>query len=86
MELMTNPLPRLSIFYPSHHLGKDAKGNFKWIGEVIEVEVVTIHLRTNMMRVRSVQNIAWDSKEKPQTKSFEVSADEFFKVYELVKK
>lgn len=48
------PLPRLRVFYKWCNYSVEAKD---WLGQEIEVEVVTIHLNTGNMRVRSIEKI-----------------------------
>jgi len=79
-------LPRLFVNCSSYRHTKDENGNFKWEGKVIEVEVVTLHLRTGMMRVRSVEKHPKYGDGAPETLSFDKSIDEFFEQYDLVKK
>jgi hypothetical protein len=79
------PLPRLFVPYNAHHLEKDDKGELHWVTVVIEVEVVSIHFTTNSMRVRSIEKIAW-SNESARIRAFDLSYDEFFKHYDVVRR
>ena len=77
-------LPRIFVPYNAHHLEQDANGEWHWATVVIEVEVVSIHFTTNSMRVRSVEKIVWNN-ESARIHAFDLSYDEFFKHYDVVK-
>jgi hypothetical protein len=76
-------LPRLNVFYHAHHLEKREDGAH-WVGQNIDVEVVSLHFNTGSMRVRSVEKIPHYDGDIPAVRSFDMSCDEFFKYYKLV--
>jgi len=84
MKKKNNPLFKLFVPYNAHHLEKDSTGEWKWVTVVIEVEVLTLNLRTGSMRVRSVEKIAWDTDDKPEIRAFDLPIDDFFKSYKIV--
>ena len=76
-------LPRLNVFYNAHHL--EGKGNnCHWVGQNIDVEVVSLHFNTGSMRVRSVEKLPHYDGDIPTIRSFDMSCEEFFKHYKLV--
>jgi hypothetical protein len=83
-KISTIPLPRLNVLCVHHHLEKGADGEVRWIGQNIDVEVVSLHFSTGSMRVRSTEKIAWDDRCRSEIKVFDISSEEFFKQYKLI--
>lgn len=77
-------LPRLAVYYPFCYLQ-----NGVWKPRVVWVEVLTLHINNNTMRVRTLDPIPIDEddlKDKGTVRVFDMAADEFFEKFIILER